>query len=362
MTNFQIDKEFKEYIPELTADEYKQLESNILEHGIQDPIKVWNNIIIDGHNRYNISKSNGGLDFNFIDMTDKFPDRQSVLDWIILNQIGRRNLNKDQISLYRGLLYNSEKGKQGGKREKANGQNVRLPVSEDLANKFKVSEKTIRRDAKDVETLKDNDLFNDVKDGKITKAKALKEIKQKNIKTFEVPKVSGVYDVIYIDPPWKYEFSKSSNREIENHYPTMSLEELKQLKIPAAENSVMLMWATAPKLMEAMELLQTWGFNYKTNMAWDKETIGMGYWARGQHELLLIATKGEFAAPAPENRYSSVYREQKTKHSKKPNYYYYMIEKMFPGMSLLEMFARQKVNDNWNVWGNQIEGTVENEN
>jgi len=102
------------------------------------------------------------------------------------------------------------------------------------------------------------------------------------------------YDVIYADPPWKYGFSKSDSRKIENQYPTMTTEEICELSVPSKDNSVLYLWATAPKLLEAMKVIYNWGFEYKTCAVWDKEIVGMGYWFRGQHELLLVATKGKY--------------------------------------------------------------------
>lgn len=131
------------------------------------------------------------------------------------------------------------------------------------------------------------------------------------------------YSIIYADPPWRYDFSKDNADKIENHYPTMTLNEIKRLPINliAEENSVLFLWATAPKLEQALEVMKAWGFTYKTNACWDKEWIGMGYWFRGQHELLLVGTKGKFSPPIPKERISSIHREKKTKHSKKPNFY-----------------------------------------
>jgi N6-adenosine-specific RNA methylase IME4 len=113
------------------------------------------------------------------------------------------------------------------------------------------------------------------------------------------------------------------------------------------------LWATAPKLPEAFEVMEAWGFSYKTCSVWDKEKIGMGYWFRGQHELLLVGTKGQVSPPPPQARESSVYRESRGEHSAKPKRYYEMIESMFPGKAYLELFARSKHSDDWEVWGNQ---------
>ena len=85
------------------------------------------------------------------------------------------------------------------------------------------------------------------------------------------------YQIIYADPPWRYDFSKDNADKIENHYPTMALQEICELDIPSDDNSVLYLWATAPKLLEALAVMKAWGFKYKTQMIWDKELIGMGY-------------------------------------------------------------------------------------
>jgi N6-adenosine-specific RNA methylase IME4 len=161
------------------------------------------------------------------------------------------------------------------------------------------------------------------------------------------------FNVILADPPWRYD-SCPKNRAVENHYPTMTLEEIKALKIPADKNAVLYLWATAPKLPEALKVIEAWGFTYKSQMCWNKELHGMGYWARGQHELLLIATKGKFSPPPQETRVGSVYSEKRTEHSKKPDYYRELIENQFPDGKFLELFARTKYSSKWTVWGNQV--------
>ena len=164
----------------------------------------------------------------------------------------------------------------------------------------------------------------------------------------------GKFNVIYADPPWQYDFSETDSRQIENQYPTMSVEEISELKVPAYDNAVLYLWATAPKLREALKVVESWGFEYKTNLIWDKQTIGMGYWFRGQHELLLVATKGEFSPPEESLRVPSVFSERKTKHSKKPSKFHEWIELWYPNEKYLELFARNKYSDKWTVYGNQL--------
>ena len=164
---------------------------------------------------------------------------------------------------------------------------------------------------------------------------------------------NGLFDVILCDPPWRYDFAETKNREIENQYPTMDLEDIKALSLPAADDCILFMWATAPKLEQAFEVLKAWGFTYKTCAVWDKELIGMGYWFRGQHELLLVGTRGKPCVPEAQNRVSSVIKSRREGHSKKPDCVYDIIEKMCPGGRNLEMFARN-AHPGWVVWGNQV--------
>ena len=175
------------------------------------------------------------------------------------------------------------------------------------------------------------------------------------------------YQIIYADPPWRYEHPPigSKNRAIENHYPTMPLEEIKVLKVPSENNSVLFLWATAPKLKECIEVMESWGFQYRTNMIWDKVKIGMGYWFRNQHELLLVGLKGKFSPPIPQLRKSSIYTESRTEHSKKPKYFREWINKCFPNATKIELFARKpetlfedKSWEGWDVWGNEVKSDI----
>ena len=175
------------------------------------------------------------------------------------------------------------------------------------------------------------------------------------------------YQIIYADPPWRYEHLPigSKNRAIENHYPTMSLTEIKKLPVKelSAENSVLFLWATAPKLKECIEVMIEWGYQYRTCAVWDKETIGMGYWFRNQHELLLIGLKGQFSPPTPPQRVSSILKGKKTEHSKKPNSIRQLISSWYPNITKLELFARQNQSglfekNDWDVWGNEVESDI----
>lgn len=162
-----------------------------------------------------------------------------------------------------------------------------------------------------------------------------------------------MYDVIYADPPWRYSFSKSDSRKIENQYPTMTVDEICELDVPAEKDCVLYLWATAPKLLEALKVMDAWGFTYKTQAVWDKGKIGMGYWFRGQHELLLVGVRGKVSPPEQPLRTSSVYTFKRGKHSKKPDEIRELIKSWFPDAKRLEMFCRHPA-PGWAVFGNEV--------
>ena len=166
------------------------------------------------------------------------------------------------------------------------------------------------------------------------------------------------YQVIYADPPWRYDFSKSDSRKIENQYPTMSIEEICDMKIPIDDNAVLYLWATAPKLEEAFKVMKAWGFQYKSHAIWDKGKVGMGYWFRGQHELLMVGVKDKFSPPNAKMRIGSVIRLDRGDHSRKPEFVRDMISRWYPNSSKLEIFARRK-GVGWDVFGNEVDVDVE---
>ena len=165
------------------------------------------------------------------------------------------------------------------------------------------------------------------------------------------------YDIIYADPPWRYDFSKSNSREIENQYNTMSMADICALAVPSSTNAVLYLWATAPKLREALSVMAAWGFEYKTHMIWDKEIIGMGYWFRGQHELLLVGTRGHFSPPVQALRVSSVLHSRRSKHSRKPQAIADLIDTWYPDKTKLELFSRCR-RFGWDVWGNEVDSDI----
>lgn len=200
--------------------------------------------------------------------------------------------------------------------------------------------------------------------GEVTESAALKIAKQRKkaekVATIAAQPVAALpedvtYPVLLADPPWRYDYAEDTTRQIENHYPTMPLADIAALKVPAADDAVLFCWATSPKLREAFDVLDGWGFSYRTCMVWVKDKIGMGYYARQQHELVLIATRGQLPVPDPADRPSSVFHGPRTQHSAKPDALHELIERMYPHYRRVEMFARS-ARPGWAAWGNQAPG------
>jgi len=193
--------------------------------------------------------------------------------------------------------------------------------------------------------------------GKLVR-QATKAVRVAKIADTPVADLGGeTFPVLLADPPWRYDFATDPGRAIENHYPTMTNADIAELVVPAADDAVLFCWATSPKLREALEVIDAWGFTYKTSMVWVKDKIGMGYYARQQHELLLICTRGSLPVPDPANRPSSVIQGRRELHSAKPLVVHETVERMYPGYRRCELFGRSP-RDGWVVWGNQSAGAA----
>jgi hypothetical protein len=155
-TALRIDSEFESLCPPLTPDEYEILEASIVSEGCRDALVVWDSedILLDGHNRRRICEQYG---LAYDTVTVELPDRQSAIDWIILNQLGRRNLHPDAASLLRGRLYNSQKqAPHSGENQYTRGEyqnDTHQTTAARLSSQLGVSAPTIKRDGKFAEAV-----------------------------------------------------------------------------------------------------------------------------------------------------------------------------------------------------------------
>lgn len=163
------------------------------------------------------------------------------------------------------------------------------------------------------------------------------------------------FGTIYADPPWAYG-NQATRSATDNHYETMTLEEIAALPIAelAADQCHLHLWTTNAFLHASFHLLEDWGFEFKSLLVWDKDKFGIGNYWRLQTEYLLLGVKGglTFLDHAQPN----IVRGARTRHSAKPEQVRRMIEKVSPSPRL-ELFAR-RISNGWTAWGNEIERTM----
>lgn len=196
------------------------------------------------------------------------------------------------------------------------------------------------------------------------------------------------YNIIYADPPWSYN-DKGCNGNAAQHYPLMKDADICALPIQdiAADDCVLFMWATYPKLQEALNVIKAWGFTYKSiGFQWVKQNrsgngyfFGLGRWTRGNTEPCLIATKGdafpvvleeEGTAPCliavkgkPKRDSASVSQlvfSPLRAHSQKPDEVRDKIVELMGDLPRIELFAREAF-PGWDCWGNEAPRTEEKE-
>jgi N6-adenosine-specific RNA methylase IME4 len=166
------------------------------------------------------------------------------------------------------------------------------------------------------------------------------------------------FGVILADPPWRYETWSENGmlKAAENHYPTMTTNEICALPVEtiAATHALLLLWATPPMMPDALEVMDAWGFTYRSHMVWQKDVVGTGHWFRMEHELLLVGTRGRPPAPAQGEQWTSVRVAPRAAHSEKPVFAHTFAETFWPSFPKIELFARQP-RLGWMGWGNQLE-------
>lgn len=191
----------------------------------------------------------------------------------------------------------------------------------------------------------------------------------------DIPTIDGGYKIIYADPPWHWKTysKKGEGRSAKNHYDVMDLKALKALPIQdiAAQDSVLLMWAIDPMLREALDVVEEWGFTYKTvGFYWAKlrKTVsveaganlndkpwhfGTGYYTRANPEMCLLARRGK-GVPRQSRSVRKLVVEPVREHSRKPDRIRGDIVDLFGDVPRIELFARSQ-SPGWSAWGNQTE-------
>ena len=178
------------------------------------------------------------------------------------------------------------------------------------------------------------------------------------------------FSTILADPPWRFE-NRTGKMAPEHRrlarYETMTLDDICGLPVEgvAADTAHLYMWTPNALLPEALQVMQAWGFSYKSNLIWHKirkdggsDGRGVGFYFRNVTEIILFGVRGKNARTlAPGRRQVNMIETRKREHSRKPDEQYELIEACSPG-PYLELFARGE-RAQWNVWGNQADDSYE---
>lgn len=170
------------------------------------------------------------------------------------------------------------------------------------------------------------------------------------------------YNIIYADPPWSYRNMGNIQATANSHYETMKQEDIEKLgktieKI-SEKNCMLFMWATFPKLQEALDTIKAWGFTYKTiGFNWIKKNkngsnfFGVGWYTKSNSEICLIGVKGKPIKQS--NSISQIIESVREEHSKKPEIVRNKIVEFCGDIPRIELFARQEA-EGWDCWGNEV--------
>ncbi len=377
---------FAGIFPLLGETEIQTLSKDIAENGLQIPITLHEGKILDGRNRH-VACILAGVEPRFVTF-----DGDDPVKFVVSTNLHRRHLNESQRAMVAAKIANM---RQGERTDLEPCANLRKVDQNEAATLLNTSRRSVQH-AKKVDAEAIPEVVTAVESGKLSVSVAAtiaettpekqreviakddkrailaasKEIRKemaeerREKRTQEIAEAVrnnkpldgsiGKFAVIYADPPWAYDSSESDMRVIENHYPTMHLDDICTMGIDKIvhDDAILFLWTTSPKLKEAFQVLDAWDFRYRTCAVWDKEKIGMGYYFRQQHEILLVATRGNIPAPAAVNRPSSVIRSPRSEHSRKPEVLYDIIESMYPQLPKIELFARNE-RRGWSRWGNQ---------
>lgn len=174
---------------------------------------------------------------------------------------------------------------------------------------------------------------------------------------------TGKYNIILADPPWRFRVwsQAGAGRTASSHYPVMHTKDICALPVEelAEEDAVLFLWSVPPNLPAALEVIESWGFTYKTvGLSWIKMNkdgspfMGMGYYTRANAEMCLLATRGR-VLPRQSRSVRQVIISRRREHSRKPDEQYERIERLFGDLPRIELFARHRW-PGWDAWGNEL--------
>jgi len=374
--------------PLMEGAEFDDLVADIKVKGLCEPIVLYENKTLDGRNRYLACIAAG------IEPTFKTYEGTDPVAFVISANLCRRHLTESQRAMIAAKLATFGRGRP------SENASIEAISQDDAADMLKVSRSSVQRSR----TVFDHgvpELVRAVKQGEVSVsaaanvatlpraeqrallakcdqreiARAYKENRARKYQARYDERIKKIvaasnndaplptdrrYPVLLADPAWAFrDGTADPSRRIEkNHYGTLSTEQICALPVKdlAAPDAILFLWVPSSHQAEAfLRVLPAWGFEGESDIVWVKTNgIGMGHRVRNRHERLLICTRGNMPHPPPSARPDSVIEAPRREHSRKPDEVCGLIERMYPDLPRIELFARQ-VRPGWAAWGNEIE-------
>jgi N6-adenosine-specific RNA methylase IME4 len=297
-------------LPLIDGAEFDRLVADIAEQGLLNPITLYQGQVLDGRNRECACHA-AGVEARYVEFDGKDPAA-----FVLSQNLARRHLGPSERAMVAARLATLKDGQR-------------------QVGKFAYVRESPEAQADFLAAVANGRTFQSWQNNHGRKKRAA----ELAATTKAMPVGEARWPVILADPPWDFEVY-APDKQMSHPAPPMSLDEIKALPVA--------------KLTFKDCVLDAWGFEYQSGLVWDKENPGMGYWIRGRHEFLLLSTKGKPPLPATENVPVSVICERRREHSRKPEASYALIERMFPDLPKLELFARQ-ARPGWDAWGNETD-------
>lgn len=343
--------EIKETQPRRDHGSIEDLKQSIKEVGLINPITInQNKKLIAGRRRYQAVKELGWeeVEYRILNSENELFDFKVAIEENLkrkpLTDLENANAIKEYDELKRKLEGEKLAGGKGGVRHTmADGRGW---TQEQTAKDLGISRQAVSKAIDIAKAVEEKPELARLRSGE----KILREQKREKLKIQPLP--NNKYRVIYADPPWQFN-NTGFPESAEAHYPTMPTDKICLMPIEklCTKETVLFLWATNAMLEDALRVIKEWGFKYKSNLVWIKDRgPSIGWFVQSRHELLLIATKeGNIH---PNFKPISWFKAEVTKHSKKPETMYGLIEKMYSG-PYIELFARN-THRNWDNYGNEI--------
>jgi N6-adenosine-specific RNA methylase IME4 len=365
--------------PEMNPIEFRQLVEDIRINGQLEPVLLHPECkrIIDGKHRYAAVRELGiKLKYRVFD-----GNLDTMFQLVLSMNLKRRHLTPSQKAVLGLRVEEYESQKASIRRRSTQNNTTGAVLADNLPDKATlpsqvgqardIAAKLVGVSARyiqDAKKIKDAspDLLEKVTRGEISLNRAIlenKEMERTSLVSYLKREKPQTYNVILADPPWDYGKPNINTRSIGiqlDHYAPMSDSEIskifQQTEIDISNNAVCLLWSTNPMLVNALKIMEEWGFSYKTNFCWVKDReypTGLGYYFKSRHEILLLGVRGSFL-PLTREIVPSFLMTEPREHSRKPDEIYDIIETLYPNCNYLELFARNS-RDGWDCYGNETD-------